>query len=71
MPAGVSTDIFVVPNAEFSLPPPPPAPDKQMNNALFEQSFDGKVYGAVSFREVDSNAGAFDYTVHVSLSSCF
>ena len=37
-----------------------------MNQALLDQTTTDKVYGAVSFRDVDTAAGTFDYTVHVS-----
>ena len=40
----------------------------QMNEALLNQSYSDKVYGAVSFRDIDTTAGTFDYTVHVSRS---
>lgn len=36
-----------------------------MSAALVEGGYEDTVYGAVSFREADPTAGAFDYTVHV------
>lgn len=40
-----------------------------MNTVLADQSYEDKVYGAVSFREADTNNIIFDYTLHVS-SEC-
>ncbi len=36
-----------------------------MSAALLEGRYEDNVYGAVSFREADSNNGSFDYTLHV------
>lgn len=36
-----------------------------MSAVLLEGSYEDNVYGAVSFREADSNNGSFDYTLHV------
>lgn len=36
-----------------------------MSAALLEGSYEDSVYGAVSFREANPTAGAFDYTLHV------
>lgn len=38
---------------------------EQMSAALMETGYDDNAYGAVTFREADSSAGTFDYTVHV------
>lgn len=38
-----------------------------MSEALLNGGYDKNVYGAVSFREADSDNGVFDYTVHVRL----
>ena len=39
-----------------------------MNTELLERDWGDYVYGAVTFREADSDSGIFDYTVHVSRS---
>ena len=38
-----------------------------MNTALTERSYENNdnVYGAVTFRQADSDSGIYDYTVHV------
>lgn len=38
-----------------------------MNTALTERSYENSdnAYGAVTFRQADSAAGVYDYTVHV------
>lgn len=40
-----------------------------MNAVLLERDSDEYVYGAVTFREANSTAGIFDFTVHVSWHS--
>jgi len=37
-----------------------------MNDYLLGEDFDDFVYGAVTFREANSTADVFDYTIHVS-----
>lgn len=40
-----------------------------MNTALsqFPNSYNNRVFGALSFREADTAAATFDYTIHVSI----
>ncbi|CAM9216451.1 unnamed protein product [Ectocarpus fasciculatus] len=40
-----------------------------MSAALQEGGYDDTVYGAVSFREADSDTGTYDYTVHANYSA--
>lgn len=71
---------FIVPASVFSRlsvpsfvavsPPPPPDRGDQMSTELLSlaNSYSDKLYGAVTFREADTTANTFDYTVHVSRS---
>lgn len=38
---------------------------EQMSAVLLNGGYEDHVYGAVTFREADSAAGTFDFTVHV------
>lgn len=39
----------------------------QLNTALsqFPNSYNNRVFGALSFREADTSTATFDYTIHV------